>query len=240
MNAWKRKEVIGDATLYLGDCMEYMRSLPDCAFDLAIVDPPYAVGAADGNFGGKKAHPCAIRGYKNNYANHDAPPDEYYFRELFRISKHQIIWGANYYPQYLRHSGWIVWDKLTTGPLSDCELAFQSINKLVRKFTSAWSGFNKKDSHGNAAVRVHPNQKPVRLYEWCLSEYAKTGQRILDTHFGSGSLAIATNALKYELVACEIDENYYSIACERISRAYAQGKLFDEPPPKPQQMEIDT
>ena len=218
--------VIGNATLYLVDCLEFMREQPDGAFDLAIVDPPYAVGASDGNFGGKAAHPCAIRGHQEHYANHDTPPGDDYFAELFRVSKHQIIWGANYYPQYLRHSGWIVWDKLTTGLLSDCELAFQSINKLVTKFTSAWSGFNKADVYGHSEFRIHPNQKPVRLYEWLLTTYAKQGQRILDTHLGSGSIAVATNAHGFELVGCELDQSYFEVACERIENAQRQGRLI--------------
>ena len=222
---WKRKEIIGNAELYLGDCMGYMATLPDKAFDLAIVDPPYAVGASDGNFGGKKLKPSMISGKLNgkHYANHDVTPDEYYFSELFRVSKNQIIWGSNYYPQHLKHSGAIVWDKLTTGPLSDCEIAFQSFNKLVYKYTQAWTGFNKG---GDKHQRIHPNQKPVKLYEWLLTNYAKPGQRILDTHLGSGSSAIAAHNLGFQLVGIELDEDYFNAACQRIENEQRQKRMF--------------
>ena len=208
------------------DCMEYMKTLPDKFFDLAVCDPPYAVGASDGKFGGKKSAPSIIGGKINakHYANHNKTPDKNYFNRLFFISKNQIIWGSNYYPQHLRHSGCIVWDKLTTGPLSDCEIAFQSFNKLVTKYTHAWTGFNKG---GDKDERVHPNQKPVKLYEWILTNYAKPGQKIFDSHMGSGSSAIACNNLGFEYVGCELDEDYYNAACERIAQHAQQQRLFE-------------
>ena len=120
--------------LNLGDSLEAMKMMEDNAYDLAIVDPPYNVGASNGNFGGQKKKPSKISGKTKakHYANHDRTPDEEYFNELFRVSKNQIIWGSNYYPQYLTHSGAIVWDKLTTGPLSDCELAVQSFKVEIQ------------------------------------------------------------------------------------------------------------
>ena len=120
--------------VYLEDCVKALKRFNDNHFDLAIVDQPYAVGASDGIFGTQKHK--GMRKDLKHYANHNNVPNKKYFDELFRVSKNQIIWGANYYPQYLHHSGWIVWDKLVYGPLSDCELAFQSINKLVIKFTA--------------------------------------------------------------------------------------------------------
>lgn len=197
--------------------MEYMATLPDKAFELAIVDPPYNVGASDGKFGGKKSHPSLISGKLNgkHYANHDKTPDKEYFNELFRVSKNQIIWGSNYYPQYLYHSGAIIWDKLTTGPLSDCEIAFQSFNKLVIKFTHPWSGFNKGC---DKSQRIHPNQKPINLYQWLLKNYAKQGDKILDTHLGSGSSAIAADIMGFDFTGLEIDKDYFEAALDRFNR----------------------
>lgn len=211
------------------DCMEYMAGLPDKAFDLAIVDPPYNVGASDGKFGGKKGAAANVTvANGKHYANHDKTPEKEYFDELFRVSKNQIIWGANYYPEYLYHSGWIVWDKLkpAQNPLSDCELAFQSINKLVTKYISQWSGFAKGNKEERETARIHPNQKPVSLYRWTLQQYAKPGDKILDTHGGSGSICIACHDLCYDLTWMELDEDYYKAACERYQNHAAQCNLF--------------
>ena len=202
--------------------MTYMRDCNDNAFDLAIVDPPYAVNASDGNFGGKKNAPSNTGVLNKHYANHDVLPDQDYFDELFRVSKNQIIWGANYYPQYLNHSGWIVWDKLTTGPLSDCELAYQSINKLVEKYVCAWSGFNKQESPRYHKGKIHPNQKPVVLYEWLLKKYAKPGDKILDTHLGSASSAIAAYYFGCDFIGTELDSDYYKLASTRFDNETSQ------------------
>ncbi len=213
-----------------------MRTMPDGAFDLAIVDPPYAVGADDGNFGrgGRKAiiHSGASAGYRKEmgaYANAKNTPDAEYFKELFRVSKQQIIWGANYYPQYLKHGGWIVWDKdKTDGLLSEAELAYQSVDKLVRILRHSWEGFRKSAGSFEGCVKstIHPNQKPVRLYDWCLQKFAVKGYKILDTHLGSGSCAISTNAQGYEFVGCELDPAYYASAVDRIENATRQAVLL--------------
>jgi len=202
-------------TLLNMDCMDFMRNLPDNAYSLAIVDPPYAVGASDGKFGGGESKPSMVSGKRNakHYANHNKTPDADYFTQLFRVSKNQIIWGLNYYPQHLSHSGAIVWDKMTTGPLSDCELAYQSFNKLVTKYTQAWTGFNKG---GEKTERCHPNQKPVRLYEWLLTNYAKPGDTILDTHGGSMSSVIACINLGFDITCIEKDPDYFEAAKQRI------------------------
>jgi len=229
--------VIGNATLYLGDCVEFMRGLPDGAFDLAIVDPPYAVGASDGSFGrgGAKAianTSAAAAGYRRemkHYSNSDKVPDQEYFDHLFRVSKNQIIWGANYYPKFLRHSGWVIWDKIKTdGLLSEAELAFQSIDKVVKIFRFQWEGFKKGvgSFEPTLSKTIHPNQKPVRLYEWLLTTYAKPGQTILDTHLGSGSTAIATNELGFSLTGCELDPEYYTGAIQRVTDAQMQARMF--------------
>jgi len=208
------------------DCMEIMAEYEDNYFDLGVVDPPYNVGASDGNFGGQKKKPSKISGklHAKHYTNHNATPKQDYFNELFRISKNQIVWGFNYYPQYFHHSGCIVWDKLTTGPLSDCEIAWQNINKLVNKYTHAWSGFNKG---GDKSIRIHPNQKPIKLYEWIYNNYAKKEFKVIDTHLGSGSNLIAAD--KYgiaEFVGCEIDKDYFEAMQNRYEDYKSQLKMF--------------
>jgi len=203
------------------DNMKLMARYEDNHFDLAIVDPPYNVGASDGSFGN--------RGYDSktsklkHYANHDKTPDELYFKELFRVSKNQIIWGSNYYPQHLNHSGAIVWHKKNDGPLSDCEIAFQSFDKKVKYVWAEWQGFLKG---GEKSQRIHPNQKPIKLYEWLLMNYAKEGDKILDTHLGSGSIAIACHNLGFDLTACELDKDYYEAATKRLAQHQAQLTMF--------------
>jgi len=203
------------------DCMEYMATLPDKAFDLAIVDPPYNVGASDGSFGN--------RGYDSktsklkHYANHDKLPEADYFNELKRVSKNWIVWGANYYPQYFNHSGAIVWHKKNDNPLSDCEIAFQSFNKLVKYVWVEWQGFLKG---GETGQRIHPNQKPIKLYDWILMNYAKPGDKILDTHLGSGSSAIAAHKMGFDFVGCELDFDYHAAAVKRFKEQTAQLSLL--------------
>jgi site-specific DNA-methyltransferase (adenine-specific) len=220
---------------YNEDCIELMKRYPDNYFELAIVDPPYNVGASDGVFGGQKKKPSKISGKLNgkHYANHNKTPDKDYFFELFRVSKNQIIWGSNYYPQFLNHSGAIVWDKLTTGVLSDCEIAYQSFNKLVTKCVFPWSGFNKGNESEFHKIRVHPNQKPVALYKWLLKNYAKQGDKILDTHGGSMSSAIACYDMGFDLVITELDKEYFDKAKKRFDDHVSQLSLFT-----PQQLSL--
>jgi len=200
--------------------MEGMAEYPDKHFDLAIVDPPYQNKDAIG-----------VRNGKNHLANRkdyhlfkNIKPEQKYFDELFRVSKHQIIWGSNYYPENLYHSGAIVWHKKTDGPLSDCELAFQSFDKKVKYVWAEWQGFL---TGGEKVVkRIHPNQKPVKLYEWLLTNYAEKGQRILDTHLGSGSSAIAAHYFGCDFVGLEIDQDYFNAAQERFNNETRQEALF--------------
>jgi site-specific DNA-methyltransferase (adenine-specific) len=210
------------------DCMEYMANCPDKAFDLAIVDPPYAVGASNGKFGGCSARPIRINGLLNgkDYLNHNIVPEKHYFDELFRISDNQIIWGFNYYPKFLYHSGAIVWDKkyCVDTPLSDCELAWQSYNKLVKKYTQVWQGAVRLNSEPE--LRIHPNQKPIGLYKWLLNTYAKPGQRIFDSHGGSFSSAIAAYYFGCDFVGCELDKYYFELAKKRFERQTRQEQLF--------------
>lgn len=206
------------------DCMTYMAGLPDKAFQLAIVDPPFNVGASNGSFGNKGKY---VRKDLKHYANHDSVPDAKFFTELFRVSTNQIIWGMNYYPQHLYHSGAIIWDKQLTGsPMSDCEIAFQSFSKLVKICRCEWNGFLKNDADGICGDRIHPNQKPIPLYRWCLENYATPGDRILDTHMGSASSAIAAHQMGFDYVGTEIDKDYYDAALKRYNNAIMQQKLF--------------
>ena len=211
------------------DCMEYMKGLDDNAFELAIVDPPYGIDAANILTGPqrKSGNGAAM---KSEFAKKDwdkAVPDQNYFTELMRVSNNQIIWGANYMSNFLPPSmGWIVWDKDNgTTNFSDCELAFSSFDRACRKYKYTWNGMLQGDMK-NKEVRIHPTQKPVKLYDWLLSNYAKEGDRILDTHLGSGSSAIAAHYGGFEFVGCELDEDYYKSAVERFGSSTAQIDMF--------------
>lgn len=161
----------------------------------------------------------------------DESPSPEYFSELFRVSKNQIIWGANHFISKLPSdtidsSCWIVWDKDNgKNDFADSELAWTSFNSAVRNFRFRWQGMLQEDMK-NKEFRIHPTQKPVKLYEWLLSNYAKQGDKILDTHLGSGSIAIACDKMGFELTACEIDEEYYNGAVKRLKFHQEQLNLF--------------
>ena len=205
--------------------MEYMATQPDNAFDLAIVDPPYGIDvAAVGTVGGNN---CAEA---KNYGAKDwdtSPPTKEYFAELRRVSKNQIIWGANHFISNLAidSSCWIVWDKNNSGNFADCELSWTSFDTAVRKFTFTWNGMIQGNMK-NKETRIHPTQKPVALYKWLLQNYAEKGQRILDTHLGSASSAIAAHYFGCDFVGCEIDKEYYDAARARFKRETRQLAMF--------------
>jgi len=194
-----------------------MARYPDKYFDLAVVDPPYNVGASDGSFG-NRGHDSQTSKLKH-YANHDKTPEQDYFDELRRVSKNQIVWGANYYPQFFTHSGAIVWHKKNDNPLSDCEIAFQSFDKLVKYVWVEWQGFLKG---GEKGVRIHPNQKPIKLYDWIFHNYAKPTDKILDTHLGSGSSRIAADRAGLDFTAFELDKEYFDAQELRFKQYKAQ------------------
>ena len=207
---------IGNATIHNVDCMQFMATLPDKAFDLAIVDPPYGIGA--GIF-----EPVGGRGElnKDDKKWDILIPDEKYFIELRRVSCEQIIWGANYFNCFSSGHGAIVWDKIQPLPdSSQCEIASYSRLLKVGVYRQMWTNYV------NTKQTKHPTEKPVKLYEWLLTNYAKPGQRILDTHLGSGSSAIACNNLGFELVGCELDKDYFDAACKRIEQSTAQQRMF--------------
>ncbi len=220
--------------LYNVDCMDFMAGLPDKAFDLAIVDPPYKnefkIVASD-----KAAH--VKRDFDLRSLNNTVPND-IYFNELRRVSRNQIVWGVNYYPTYLG-AGRIVWDKDNTGVYSDCELAFHSFSDVTRKFLFRWNGMIQGDMKYKEQ-RIHPTQKPVALYRWLLQNYAKPGQKILDTHGGSMSIAIACDIEGFDLDLCELDPDYFQAGKKRLEQHQSQPRMFaPEPPPKPEQLSID-
>ena len=193
---------------YCMDCMDFMKLLPDKAFDLAIVDPPYGIGAG-GAMGGDVL--AKNKNYKVYSGADKASSEKVYFDELKRVSKNQIIFGANYMTTKINadSSCWLVWDKENgENNFADCELAYTSFKTAVRKFAFKWQGMLQGDMK-HKEERIHPNQKPVKLYEWILSNYAKPGDRILDTHLGSGSSRIAAYNLGFDFTGVEKDEFYF-------------------------------
>jgi len=197
------------------DCMAYMATQPDNAFNLAIVDPPYGI-REDGHRENNRSKLAISTNFNKALWGQDRPTKKY-FIELCRVSKNQIIWGANHLADLFNAKSpcWIVWDKDNSGGFADCELAFGSFNAAVRKFKFRWNGMLQGDMK-NKEARIHPTQKPVKLYEWLLTNYAKPTDRILDTHLGSGSLAIAAHYFGCDFVGLEIDKDYYDDACQRF------------------------
>lgn len=207
-----REKKIGSCSLYNADCMDLMAKYPDGYFDLAIVDPPYGGCNHHQNNKQIKGHKGYSYGSKEKIDRWDVAPDKKYFNELFRVSKYQIIWGGNYFALPPRRN-FIIYYKTNIPEgfnMAKCEYAWTNI-----KGNSSIFKYHAKRNSG----RFHPTQKPIELYEWLLSKYAKQGDKILDTHFGSGSIAVACNNLGYDLVASEIDADYYKLACKRIGEA---------------------
>ena len=210
------------------DNMLLMSRYKDNHFDLAIVDPPYGIGE-DGSKGVRTA-PIRPNSYLRK-PKHKAKgwdnvvPNKKYFIELLRVSKNVIVFGANHFIENIPNqnsSCWIVWDKKNGGTdFADCELAWSNMKTAVRKYT-----IHKFDATRGGKDCIHPTQKPVKLYEWLLMNYAKEGDKILDTHLGSGSIAIACHNLKYNLTACELDKEYYDAAIKRINEHKQQIRMF--------------
>lgn len=205
------------------DCMEYLRTCEDNAFDLAIVDPPYGIG--DFRSSESKKHHKEIDW--NNQT-----PKKLYFKELERVSKNKIIFGVNYYGRYVNDVGRIIHDKTGGGKrsapkfLSDCDIASHSfgVNMKIYHYTSIGNVIGNNIDWKNE-LRWHPCQKPIALYEWLLMNYAKEGHRILDTHLGSGSIAIACHNLGFDLVGCELDTDYFNAAKKRLQQHQSQLRI---------------
>ncbi len=214
-------------TLYNMDCMEAMKDIPDKYFELAIVDPPYGINVSKtGNVGGEKLAKVKNYGVKDW---DKSPPNKEYFEEMIRISKNQIVWGANHFISKIPidSSCWLVWDKNNSGNFADCELAWTSFKTTVRKFEYTWNGMLQGDMK-NKENRIHPTQKPIALYEWLLNNYAKQGDKILDTHVGSASSLIACYNLGFDYMGFELDEDYYKSAIKRIEARKSQMDIFND------------
>ena len=210
--------------LFNMDCMEAMRAMPDKAYDLAIVDPPYGKKPTR-NADGLGAYPMRTFGLGSD--SWDIKPEPEFFKELFRVSINQIIWGGNYFIEHLYSTNCcVIWDKNKTfDAFADCEIAWTSFKTVARIFRYTWNGMLQGDMK-NKETRIHPTQKPVRLYEFLLKNYAKPGDRILDTHLGSGSSAIACHNMGFDLDGYEIDKDYYNAAIKRLNDHKRQGSLF--------------
>ena len=201
--------------LYNEDCLPAMRAMRDNEFDLAIVDPPYGFGQSV-NFR-----------YDKCYDNTSAPSIDY-FNELYRVSANQIIWGANYFTFAIEpRLSWLSWYKKQPAPnFSDFELAWTSFKHLAIQINLDSYGFNHADKRMGYGSTIHPTQKPVVLYKWLIDKFAKPGEKILDTHLGSGSIAIACWDMGFDLTAYEIDKEYYDAACNRFEQHSRQMQLF--------------
>jgi site-specific DNA-methyltransferase (adenine-specific) len=220
-------KVTDKITITNEDNMLLMARYPDNYFDLAIVDPPYGIGM-DGTIGigiGKEKGFTRKKEYTKKNWDKEVPSQEY-FDELFRVSKNQIVWGANYFTKKLPViKNYIFWHKKgqsVDDKFNDGEMAFASLGR-TRMVDIWWNGVGVVNS---GEKKTHPTQKPVKLYRWLLDNYAKEGDKILDTHLGSGSIAIACHDYKYELTACELDKEYYDNAIQRIKNHVAQQTLF--------------
>lgn len=222
------EKIIGKAKLFNCDCMELLKATPDKFYDLAIVDPPYGIGE-NGDRNKSRGKLAIAKDYKSFAGGDIEPASAEFFNELVRVSKNQIIWGANHFADRLpcpKSPCWIVWDKVTgESDFSDSELAYTSFKSAVRNFRFQWSGMLQGDMK-NKEQRIHPTQKPVKLYEWLLTNYAKPNDKILDTHLGSGSHAIACNNLGFELTACELEKDYFDASVKRIEQANKQIRMF--------------
>lgn len=221
--------------VYLMDCIEGMKHYPDNYFDLAVVDTPYGIGFDGGH------KPIQGKGGKSNTFNKETilykkggwdnnRPEPKYFSELHRVSKNQIIWGGNYFADLLSpKKGWIFWDKKITNAnnknFSDGELAWTSFNCILRRFTYDWIGFGYLNNP-QGEKKIHPTQKPIALYDWIFDKYSEPGQRILDTHLGSGSSRIAAYKSGLDFVGFEIDEDYFKAGEERFKKFISQLTLF--------------
>lgn len=196
--------------------MDMMKEFPDNHFELAIVDPPYGLGKRTTDGGTKRnTQTKFMQDIRRTNWDDNVPTDEYW-KELFRVSKNQIVWGGNYFG-LPAHRCFIVWDKMTYVP---------TMSQVEQAWTSFDSPARLKKINSNNANRIHPTQKPISLYKWLLSNYAKNGDKILDTHMGSGSIAIACQQMGYDLTACELDKDYYDDAMKRIELNTRQTSIF--------------
>ena len=222
---------------YLMDCMIALKETPDKFYDLCVCDPPYGINMDGGKIGGDN------KGRTTDYIkktwDKKAQEDEY-FVELIRVSKNQIVFGANHFISHIPFDSpcWIVWDKDNTGNFADCELAWTSFKSAVRKYEFRWNGM-LQGNMANKEIRIHPTQKPVALYEWILKNYAKVGNKILDTHLGSGSSRIAAYNMDFDFTGYEKDKDYFEAQEQRFKCHTAQLRIFDTVEPIEKQTTFD-
>ena len=218
---------------YNMDCMEGMKQFPDKFFDLAIVDPPYGINVAN-HKGGKIYQDSKSKKWRKSYCceyhvfDDSVIPESNYFELLFRVSKKSIIWGGNYFLDYLgKTSCLIIWDKGRRGmDQADCEIAWTNLEDNNRIISYLWNGFQQQDIK-NKEKRIHPTQKPIAIYAWLIKKFAKPGMKILDTHVGSASSLIACHRAGLDFWGFEIDPVYYKMAKERLQMEQAQVNMFD-------------
>jgi len=210
------------------DCLLYMKTVPDKFFNLSIVDPPYGINADGVAF--KNGLNCVANGFKSHKkSNWDFKiPTKEYFKELFRVSKNQIITGANYFVEHLPPTmAWVFWYKMQDNfSFSDGEMIFTSFQTKTKIFKYARGNESGFSPMGNSAPNIHPTQKPVALYKWLLKNYAKEGDKIFDSHLGSQSSRIACYDMGFDFYGCELDEDYFKAGCERYENHIKQGRLF--------------
>jgi site-specific DNA-methyltransferase (adenine-specific) len=230
---------MADIQLLNMDCMEYMAGCKDKAFELAIVDPPYGIGE-NGSSNKTRGKLAIAKDYKPFYGmDVDAPQTEY-FKQLMRIAKNQVIFGANHFIHRMPYPSpcWIVWDKKNgNSDFADSELAWTSFKTAVRNFSFQWAGMLQENMK-NKEIRIHPTQKPVALYKWILKTYAKPGDRIFDSHGGSFSSAIACQQMGFDFVGCELDKDYYDAAVARFHKQTRQTEMFDYQPLQPASQQL--
>jgi site-specific DNA-methyltransferase (adenine-specific) len=223
--------------IYNLDCMEGMKQIPDKYFELAIVDPPYFKGPNKRQYYGRRINKLNIKRRDYSEIKGWDIPNEQYFKELLRVSKNQIIWGINYYDFYLG-PGRIIWDKVNgASSYSDCEIAYCSTHDSTRLFRYMWNGMNQGKSINEGHImqgdksknekRIHSTQKPVNLYKWQLMNYAKPGDKILDTHVGSASSLVACYEMGFDFLGFELDKNMYELASNRLEETMNQINMFN-------------
>lgn len=205
-----------DSIVFNEDCIQVMKRYPDKFFDLAVVDPPYGINI-NHSIGRRKGDKPSK--YKKAYWDNEPPPIEY-FIELFRVSQHQIVWGANHFISRMPYDSacWLMWDKKFSDDVSfaQYEMAWTSLNGTCKKF----------DKHPTQENRIHATQKPITLYDWIFSKYAIDGMKILDTHLGSGSSRIAAHKAGLDFVGCEIDKEYFEAQEKRFKEFVSQLRMF--------------
>lgn len=206
------------------DCLDILKELPDKCIDLVLTDPPYGIGEANGKNTSRGKLAIAKDYGKKDWDN--KIPEKEIFDEIFRVSKHQIIFGGNYFAKYLHNSpSWLVWDKNNGNiDFADCELAWTNFKSAVRKYLWTWNGMLQHDMK-NKDIRIHPTQKPLKLFEMILRDYSNENDLILDCFSGSGTTAIACHNLNRRFICIEKDKDYYKSSVERLNNALAQLKL---------------